>query len=131
MANSGQSSEIDLDGKTMTDSQLPSAWIAPEWHSDFADATLELDHLKEFSTCLLSAAPDLKVTLDMPEPGLLYVQVDIGDETKAEIYSVPSPASPGSRRFAIFFDPGTVNEEEVYADSADNAVSQFKSRLGI
>jgi hypothetical protein len=114
----------------MHNHQAPSHWIPPVWHADFGNATLELDHLREFSTRLLSDFPTVDVTLETPEPGLMDVQVRLGEET-AEVYSVPSVGIPDKRRYAIFFSPGTPNEEEVYAESMDSAMSQFKKRLGM
>ena len=78
---------------------------------------------------LLSDFPILDVSLETPEPGLMDVQVRLGEETKAEVYSVPSVGFPDKRRYAIFFSPGTLNEEEVYAESTDGALNQFKKRL--
>lgn len=113
----------------MKESQSPRTWRSPDWHADFGDPALELEHLREFSLLLLAVLPNATVTLEIPEPGLMYVHIQLEDGTVAEVHSVPFLEIPEKRRLAIFFAPGTSTEEEIYAESIDSAVNHFSKRL--
>jgi hypothetical protein len=109
----------------MNPSESPRTWRAPNWHSDLGDAVVQLEHLREFSLRLLSIMPSANVSLEIPEPGVMDVQVQLVDGTKAEVHSVPSLEIPEKQRFAVFFSPGTADENEVYALSIECAVRHF------
>jgi hypothetical protein len=104
-------------------------WNPPDWHPDWGDPRIELEHLKEFSLRLVSVIPTVSLTLETPEPGLMTVCVRSKDGKVAEVHSIASADSPKKRRLALFFTPGTPNEEEVYADSIDCAVGYFSARF--
>jgi hypothetical protein len=74
---------------------------------------------------LLSAVPAATATLEVPEPGLMDVRVELARGMVAEVYSVPSLEDEGQRRFAIFLCPDTVAESEVYAESVEDASNLF------
>jgi hypothetical protein len=109
--------------------QSPRNWNPPTWHSDFGDPNLEFEHLKAFSTALLSVQPNATVGLETPEPGLMDVHVQLPDGMVAEVYSVQNVEDPGKRRLAIFLAPGSSEEEEIYADTIPSALSHFRERL--
>ena len=100
----------------------PETWVAPDWHPDFGDAKAELDHLRAFAVALLAAIPDANVELELPEPGLMNLAVDLPNGTSAEIYSV-SNDRPDGRRYGIFLEPGTDGECEIYQVAIDDAVA--------
>jgi hypothetical protein len=90
---------------------------------------LEFEHLKGFASLLLSAEAHLAVRLETPEPGLMYVVVQLPDGRVAEVYSVPNTGVADKRQLAIFLAIGTSEDEEIYADTIEDAVSCFKRRL--
>ena len=98
--------------------QPPQLWRPPQWHPDHGDPGIELEHLRSFALNLLSAVPNATVVLEIPEPGLMDVRVELPCETVAEVYSVPSIASrdPVSRRLALFIHPESSQEIEIYAN---------------
>lgn len=103
----------------------PQSWHPPRWHADHGDPAIELDHLRSFAVKLLSAVPTATATLEVPEPGLMDVRVELARGMVAEVYSVPSLEDEGQRRFAIFLCPDTAGESEVYAESAEDASRLF------
>jgi hypothetical protein len=103
----------------------PRLWRTPQWHPDHGDPAIELDHLRSFALALLSAVPDATAVLEVPEPGLMDVRVDLPCGMVAEVYSVPSLKEEGSRRLALFLRPESVDEIEVYAESAEDASNLF------
>jgi hypothetical protein len=105
--------------------QHPQYWHSPQWHPDHGDPGIELDHLRSFALKLLSAVLDATVALEIPEPGLMDVRVELPCETVAEVYSVPSSQDEGPRRLAIFFHPESADEIEVYAESVEDAANLF------
>jgi hypothetical protein len=105
--------------------QPPQLWRPPQWHPDHGDPGIELEHLRSFALNLLSAVPNATVVLEIPEPGLMGVRVELPCETVAEVYSIPSSRDPGSRRLAIFFHPESPREIEVYAESVEDASNLF------
>lgn len=113
----------------MNESQSPETWTLPNWHSDFAEARVELEDLRRFALLLLSVVPNARVALEILEPGLIVLQVALAHGTVAEVHSVPCLDDCEKRRFAIFFSAGTANEEEIYAESIDSAVNHFASKV--
>ena len=107
----------------MPESLSPRTWIAPNWHADFGDTAVEVEHLKEFSLLAMTVMPNATVRLEILEPGLMTVQMQLENESPVEIHSIPALHAPDKRRFAIFLSPGTSAEEEVYADSVNSAVN--------
>ena len=107
--------------------QPPQLWRPPQWHPDHGDPGIELEHLRSFARNLLSAVPNATVVLEIPEPGLMDVRVELPCETVAEVYSVPSIASrdPVSRRLALFIHPESSQEIEIYAESVEDASNLF------
>ena len=105
----------------MDSTQELEAWHRPDWHPDHGDPGIEMGHLRSFAVKLLSAVPTATLTLETPEPGLLYVRVELASGTVAEVYSVPSPEDATHRRFAIFLCPGTAAESEIYVEAAEDA----------
>lgn len=105
--------------------QQPETWTAPDWHADFGDTRSELDQLRCFALALRSALPEALAELETPEPGLMYLDVQMPDGTVAEVYSVVGDRNSDERRLGLFFAAGTDEEREVYADSIDCAVRHF------
>ena len=105
----------------MTSNQHPRLWRSPQWHPDHGDPAIELDHLRSFALALLSAVPDATAVLEIPEPGLMDVRVELPGEMVAEVYSVPHSKEEGPRRLALFLRPESADEIEVYADSVEDA----------
>lgn len=103
----------------------PQSWQTPQWHPDHGNPAIELEHLRSFAVRLLSAVPEATATLEVPEPGLMDVRVELSGGMVAEIYSVPSPEDRAQRRFAIFLCPDTAQESELYAESAEDASNLF------
>lgn len=99
-------------------------WPVPEWHKDFGDTRVELEHLRALGIALLEALPDAHVDLELPEPGLMNLVVEMPDGSSAEVYSVAAN-TPGQRRYGVFFAPGTPDEREVYHELVENAVKCF------
>jgi hypothetical protein len=113
----------------MTNSQSPNQWTAPQWHSDYGDATAELEHLRALALAACSMTPRLAVELMIPEPGLMYIQAKGADGIVLEAYSTSKPEEPNSRIYALFAISGPSDEEEFYADSVDEAIRFFKAQL--
>ena len=109
----------------MSSNQHPKSWRSPQWHPDHGDPGIELEHLRSFALKLLSAVPDATAVLEMPEPGLMDVRVELPGETVAEVYSVPPAKNEGPRRLALFFHPESADEIEVYAESVEDASNLF------
>ncbi len=109
----------------MNSEQHPHSWHAPQWHPDHGDPVIELEHLRSFAMKLVSAVPAATAILEVPEPGLMDVRVELARGMVAEVYSVPSREDEKQRRFAIFLCPDTANESEIYADSAEDASNLF------
>lgn len=107
----------------------PDVWPVPEWHPDFGDAKIELEHLRSFATALLAKMPEANVELEVPEPGLMNLTVQIPGGEAAEVYSVASSSSGEQRRYGLFFAPGAPDEREVYEDTLEKAVSQLTGEL--
>jgi hypothetical protein len=109
----------------------PEVWPAPEWHPDFGDAKSELEHLRSFPTALLANIPEAQVELELPEPGLMSVAVQMPNGSSAEVYSVASIGSPGQRRYGLFLAPDTPNEREVYEDALESSVKRLTDDVGL
>lgn len=103
----------------------PEAWLVPDWHPDFGNAQVELEHLRSFAVALLAVIPGARVQLETPEPGLMNLVVKLPGGTSAEVYSIPATSRLGERRLGLFFAPGTADESEVYAESVESAVGHF------
>ena len=100
----------------------PSDWRPPQWHADFGNPMLQLEPLKAFAGRLMLAEPKTILTLEAPEPGLLYVRGEFPNEKVFEVYSVPSLEHSGTRRLAVFVNPDTGEEVEKYFDLVDEAI---------
>jgi hypothetical protein len=53
------------------------------------------------------------------------IHVELPDGTAAEVHSVPCEDTAERRRLAMFFQPGTRDEREVYAETIESAVKHF------
>jgi len=94
----------------------PQDWNPPQWHPDFGDPKVEFEQLRARAIELLSddaefrrfqdlpspyprlyprAAP-IKVTLETPEPGLMFLRIE-SDNQIAEVYSVLELHGEGRR----------------------------------
>ena len=113
----------------MNESQSPRHWTAPSWHADFGDPKLELEHLKKFALALFALSPNITITLETPERGLMDLEIQLADGSVAEVYSIPCVDQPDERRFAMHLAPGTPQEKEGYANAIDSAVSFFRQWL--
>jgi hypothetical protein len=113
----------------MNEAQSPRRWTAPNWHADFGDPKLELEHLKTFALALLALSPNIAVTLETPESGLMDLEIRLADGSVAEVYSIPCVDQPDERRFAMYLAPGTPQEKECYANTIDSAVNCCKDWL--
>ena len=101
----------------------PSKWIVPDWHPDWGDAALELNHLRVFAQAMTASQQHLSVSLIVAEPGLMYVQILRGERVVLECYSVvPIENTPAQRRYGLFFFPNCDQEEEIYAESVEEAM---------
>jgi hypothetical protein len=100
-------------------------WHRPDWHPDYGDPEIELQHLRSFAQKLMSSVPNATIKLETPEPGLMDVRVELACGTIAEVYSVPSLEGESHRRFAIFLCPDTATESELYAEAAEDASNLF------
>lgn len=105
-------------------------WSTPQWHPDLGDAKAELEHLRSFAMALLTAMPDARVELEVPEPGLMNLAVEAPDGASVEVYSVASNNAPGQRRYGLFLAPGTSEEREIYEDAVENAVHRISDDFG-
>lgn len=106
----------------MTITSAPTEWKAPEWHPDFGDASSELEMLQAFASRLLAVSPRTVLTLDAPEPGLLYVRGELPDARIFEAYAVVSTKCPRTYRLGIFLNPDTATEDERYFESIDETI---------
>src|SRR3974390_838584 len=91
------------------------------WHPDWETTMLEFEHLKAFALLLLNLQPNLTITLETPEPGLMFVVVRVPDSRVAEVYSVPRVGVLDKRQLAIFFAIETAQYEEIYAETIECA----------
>lgn len=126
MVNSGLFLEIH----NMKTNQLPQDWQPPQWHSDFGDPVVQLEHLRCFAIGLSLAIPNTKTVLETPEPGLMDVRVELPNGETAEVHSVPGVRESRNRRLAVFLWPETDDEIEEYLDSVGAAVELFEGRKG-
>ena len=99
----------------------PTHWKAPIWHADWGDPSLELEPLRALALKLLRGTK-VTVTLETPEPGMLYLRGSFSDGRGLEIHSVASIEHGGSRRFAVFMKAGA-EETEDYFDSLEEAAA--------
>lgn len=113
----------------MTTNQLPQDWQPPQWHPDFGDPIIQLEHLRSFAIGLLSAIPNVKAVLETPEKGLMDVRVELPNGKIVEVHSIPALGSIGYRRLAVFVSPDTVDEIEHYLDSAGAAVEFVSAQV--
>ena len=105
----------------MKDSHSPQSWVAPDWHAEFGDSKSELEHLRSLAMAVLVTVARSAVTLEIPEPGLMYLSISMPDGTVTEVHSVTGTQRV-ERRFGIFPRADTPGEEELYADSLDEAI---------
>lgn len=115
MANSGQFWAIN-----MFESSRPEEWRAPRWHPDYGDPEFELEYLRAFALWLLQHSPHSKVNLRIPEPGLMYLDVQTGQATHIEVYVVAPEFRGGPRRYGVFVSPNSPDEMEYYSDKLDS-----------
>lgn len=103
----------------------PSLWAVPEWHADFGDTVSELEHLRILAQYVQGQFPQLEIGLEIPEPGLMYVIVNREKECIAEVYSIATVASNGSRRYGVFVSPNASTEQDFYCESPGEVVSKI------
>lgn len=114
----------------MTSIESPSEWKLPEWHPDLrVPAEKELELLREIAMSLQTRFPKVKPCLVIPEPGLIFVQLDFVNELNAEVYATATSDSHDDCEFAIYFSPGSKLEEEFQVRSVDDALAVIASRL--
>lgn len=100
----------------MADIQAPEYWQPPDWHADYGNPAEELEELHSLAIALSVASPNVTITLENPEPGLIELRVEFPDGVTAEIHSIPSTQDKGRRRFAIFVSPDSQDEIEQYSE---------------
>ena len=105
--------------------QQPPPWPALNWHSDFGGTRSEVEHLEAFATALLARMPQARIELETPEPGLMYLGVQLPDGRLAEVYSTATGDRSEARRYGLFLGPGTDGERELYSESIDCIVRHF------
>lgn len=111
----------------MSDSDHPEKWRPPAWHPDFGDVALEFAMLQDLAKSLVSGKLVNSVTLEIPEPGLMYLQIIALDGASAEIHSVFGDKRAGGRRYGIFLNLNASNEKEVYANTIDEVIEFLRS----
>jgi hypothetical protein len=118
----------------MIETRSPLSWKLPDWHADYGDAKGELEHLRSLAEAVLSSNPQSRAELIVPEPGLMYLELASSGGAPAQAFSICEAKAVGKRRYALFLFPGTSLEQELYADSIDEAVEilggQWGSRNG-
>ena len=106
----------------MYDPRQPSEWIAPTWHPDWGDAVAELEHLRELALAIAADLPEATFRLEIPEPGLMYLEIQTREDAAVEVYSNAYKDSPTGRTYCLFFSPGcTGGGDEQYAQSTEAA----------
>jgi hypothetical protein len=104
-------------------------WPSPEWHPDYGDAKAEVAHLRTCAVAIGELKSDYELTLAVPEPGLMYLEVKSSSEVLAEIYSI-AESRDGPRRYGIFTFPRQPNEGENYFSDALSAAAYVVAALG-
>lgn len=68
---------------------------------------------------MLARIPQVSIEFETPEPGLMYLGVQLADGRLAEVYSTASSDGSQARRYGLFLAPGTDREREIYSESID------------
>lgn len=100
----------------------PEDWKAPEWHEDFGDPRIELEHLRSLAIAIRNSVPGVSLCLETLEPGLLELRVGLPNNANVEVHSIAKSHFAGERRFAIFVLSERMNENEYYTDSVAGAL---------
>lgn len=101
----------------------PEDWKAPQWHADYGDPCVEIERLRSLAIAIRNAMPEVKFTLEVPEPGIVELTAILTNGSPAKLLSVSSTRSRESDRYAIFLYPDSPEEIEEYRDSVDDVVS--------
>ena len=93
--------------------QSPSNWVSPQWHSDCGDPAIELEHLRIFAITLTEVIPNIQISLELPEPGLMLLEIKLPNGVSLETYSNPSTIREGCQRLElfVFYEPNTEIEK--------------------
>ena len=107
----------------------PLTWAVPDWHPDYGDAGVELEHLRSLALALPNVVPGAVINLEMPEPGLMYLSIEQQGVIVAEVYSSEIKRGQSNRRFGLFMWRKGVEDDEVekYADTLDEVLGFFSS----
>ena len=98
----------------------PNNWTAPNWHPDWGNPEAELEMLKHFCLPLLEHCPDYSVELQIPEPGLMYVDIFLKTTKVGELYIVAGLKDQPTQRYGLFVF--LEDEEEYYFDEVDEGL---------
>jgi len=104
----------------MNDPHAPQSWASPDWNADYGDCKSELE-LRLLAISVLATIAQSAVKLEIPETGLMYLSISLPDGPLTEVHSLAG-ADRVERRFGIFPGADTPGEDELYADSVDDAV---------
>jgi len=118
-----------LETESMHENNDPLKWDIPNWHKDLGEPRIEIEALRSFAIALCSAIAGANVRLEIPEPGLIDVKVELPNGVLAEVFYVKSIDQAEKNQYALFVHPGTESEIEVYKDSIDSAVEAFTRLL--
>jgi hypothetical protein len=113
----------------MTPLESPSDWKLPEWHPDLkVPAEKELEVLREFTELLQGRFPGVKASLEIPEPGLIYVHLEFADGRNAEVFATAISSARDAHELAIYLLPDTELEEEFHVFTIEDAVALIANR---
>ena len=100
----------------------PSEWTAPKWHSDFGDASEELEMLKKFCILLIRRKPEYNTELDCFEEGYMKVNIYKKKNKYAELYITNKN---NNKRYGLFLAIDTIDEDEIYFSDLDEGLKKF------
>jgi hypothetical protein len=101
----------------------PSTWTSPSWHRDYGDGKLEFDYLQRLALALQAADSEIRVGLELPEPGYLYLNITKATRQVAEVYW-----HADDDEYAVFLFT-TEGEIERYFGTTGDAVAFIVSKL--
>ena len=110
----------------MSSKPSPAEWTAPIWHPDFGNVQAEFDYLKELAIAFHLKMPRVALHLEIPEPGLMYLQVAHPNGCIAEVYS--NEDDDAGRLYAMFrIANGSQEEEEIHVNSVSQVLAIVSS----
>ena len=114
----------------MSDRVRPNMLECPTWHPDFGDPKLQFEPLQLLASELLEAIPTAFVSLEMPEPGLLFLRGELRSGKTFEVHSTTGSGGSPESRLAVFISPDTDEEEEIYFHSSKEVIAYLLSKIG-